>query len=236
LPADFLALDIEVTSNGFCGEQLTLLEPGREPQQIEMRLGANVVGRLVLDGQPVAGMSIAVVQLERGAGNGIFVAAVGAVTDDDGRFEFRYLPPDQRYCIYSLAGEEKRTRSPHILTTKTFAAPATGATRDLGALEVASPVSIRGKVERVDNQPLPENLQLSFGREPAWDLIGISVQQDGSFEIAGLPPETYEIRVGDRELVIAADQVPYQMLSEASFGLRLRESVENLDIPVRARE
>jgi hypothetical protein len=124
LPAELLALDIEVTSDGHCGEQLALLEPGREPRPIEMRSGANVIGRLVLDGQPVAGMSIAVVQLERGAGTGIFVAAVGAVTDKDGRFEFQYLPPDQRYCIYSLAGDAKRTQSPHILTTKCSAAAA----------------------------------------------------------------------------------------------------------------
>jgi hypothetical protein len=236
LPAELLALDIEVTSDGHCGEQLALLEPGREPRPIEMRSGANVIGRLVLDGQPVAGMSIAVVQLERGAGTGIFVAAVGAVTDKDGRFEFQYLPPDQRYCIYSLAGDAKRTQSPHILTTKTFSVPGTGETRDLGTLEVSSPLSIRGTIRRVDDQPLPSNLKLSFDRDPAWDLIGVTLQNDGSFEVTGLPPETYEIRVGDRELVIVADQVPYQMLSEASFGLRLRDSISDLVIPVRAKD
>lgn len=237
LPEDFLAVDLKVTGHGFCGEQLALLEPGREPLSIEVRSGANVIGRLVLNGRPARGMSIAVVQLERSStDDGIFIAAVGDVTEDEGRFEFRHLPPDQRYCIYSPAGEANRSKSPHVLTTKTFAVPATEETRDLGTLEVASPCTIRGKVRRVDDQPLPQNLQLSLGRDPAWDLIGVSVQEDGSFEATGLPPETYEIRVGDPELVLVAEEIPYQMLSEASFGLRLRDSIDDLIIPVRDKE
>lgn len=236
LPKDFLGVDIKVTGHGFCGEQLALLEPGGEPLPIEVRSGARVVGRLVRDGKPVPAMSIAVVQLERGASDGIFIAAVGDMTDDDGRFEFRYLPPDQRYCIYSLAGEARRSESSHILTTKTFTVPPTKETRDLGSLEVASPCTIRGKVQRIDNQPLPKDLKLSLGRDPAWDLIGIPVQEDGSFEASGLPPETYEIRIGNGELAIVADEIPYQMLTEASFGLRLRNSIDDLVIPVQSKE
>lgn len=236
LPDDFMAVDIQVTGHGFCGEQLALLEPGRETLPIEVRTGATIVGRVEFEGKPVVGLSLAVVQLERGVTDGFFIAAVGDVTDDAGRFEFRHLPPDQRYCIYSLAGESKRTDSRQILTTKTFTAPSTGKIRDLGSLEVSSPFSIRGRVECIDSQPLPESLKLSFGRDPAWDLIEVPVQNDGSFEVTGLPPETYEIRIGDRDLVIVADQLPYQMLSEVSFGIRLRDSVENLTIAVRRRE
>jgi hypothetical protein len=236
LPEDYLAVDIRVTGYGFCGEQLALLEPGGERIGIEVRTGANVIGRLVLDGKPIRGMSIAVVQLERGPYDGIFIAAVGDVTDDDGRFEFRCLPPDQRYCIYSLAGEAKRSESQYVLSTKTFTVPATGETRDLGSLEVESPRTIRGKVQRIDNLPLPKHLTLGFGRNPAWDLIGISVQHDGSFEATGLPPETYEIRIGGGEFNIVGDEIPYQSLSETSFGLRLRNSIDELVIPIRSKE
>lgn len=236
LPEDFLAVDIQVTGYGFCGELMSLLEPGGEPVEIEVRAGANVVGKLVKAGKPAPGMSIAVVQLDRGTNDGIFIAAVGDVTDEEGSFEFRYLPPNQRYCIYSIAGEAKRSDSPYILTTKTFSVPANGETRDLGSLDVARPYAIRGVVRRLDGQPLPANLKLSLGRDPAWDLIGIPVHEDGTFEATGLPPETYEIRLGNRDLVIVAKQMPYQMLSDASFGLRLSNSIDNLLVTIEAKE
>lgn len=236
LPDELVAVDIEVTGHGFCGEQLELVEPGGEPLQIDVRGGANVVGRLVHAGKPVAGMSIAVVQLNRSVNDGIFIAAVGDVTDEEGKFQFRHLPPDQRYCIYSMAGEAKQSDNSYILTTKTFTVPATGETRDLGSLEVASPCTISGKLLPIDRQPLPKNLKISLGRDPAWDLIGVPVQDDGSFEATGLPPETYEIRIGSPKLEIVADEVRYQMLSDASFGVRLRHSIDDLVIPVRHKE
>jgi hypothetical protein len=235
LPADFLALDIEVTGNGFCGLQVILLEPGAAPVDLEVKDGARVTGHLVHRGQPVANMTIAVVQMNRSAGDGIFIAAVSAVTDSEGAFEFRNLPPDQQYCIYSVVGDAKRTASDRILTVKKFKVPASGMTRDVGRLEVSDPISIRGHVERIDGKPLPENLTLSFGREPAWDLIGIQVASDGSFEAAGLPPETYEIRIGNRELFIAANTLKYQMLSESSFGVHVTSSMEDLIIPVKGK-
>jgi hypothetical protein len=77
-----------------------------------------------------------------------------------------------------------------ILAAKKFNMPASGETRDLGTLAVAAPVSIRGRVERIDGKPLPENLKLSLGREPAWDLVAVPVAEDGSFAAEGLPPET----------------------------------------------
>jgi hypothetical protein len=118
LPKDFLAVDIRITGHGYCGEQIDLLEPGSDPVTIEVRKGAGVTGRLVHQGQPVPGMSVAVVQLERGVTDGIFIAAVGDVTNDSGEFEFHFLPPDQRYCIYSVdrwisTGWHLRTRHRH---------------------------------------------------------------------------------------------------------------------------
>lgn len=235
LPKGMLALDIEVTGDGFCGKKISSLEPGGEAVGIEVNSGARVTGSVVRFGQPVAGMSLAVVQTDRSVRNGIFIAAVGDVTDAQGWFEFRYLPSDQQYCIYSVVGDARRTDSDVILTTKLFTVPSAGQTRDLGALEASEPISIRGRVQRVDDKPLPENLKLSFGREPAWDLIGIPVNGDGSFAATGLPPETYEIRIGDRSLVIVPDNFKYQALGASSFGINARESIDNLVIPVRGQ-
>lgn len=235
LPPGMLALDIEVIADGFCGVQVLLLEPGTKPAEVKLSDGARVTGRLVRDGQPVAGMSIAVVQTERGVGHGIFIAAVGDITRTDGSFEFKNLPTNQQYAIYTVVGDAKLSNSDSIIKTKTFKVPGSGESRDLGALAVTSPVTVRGKLQRIDNQPLPDNLKLSFGREPAWDLIGIPVDPDGTFEATGLPPETYQIRLGDRNLVVAADRIKYQMLSDQSFGIHVAKSMEDLVIPVKGK-
>jgi hypothetical protein len=201
VPDDMLALDVRIHGHGFCGIQVDQTLPG-EAAKIAVQPGARVTGKLVHEGQPVAGMSVAVVQVDRGVSNGIFIAAVGDVTNKDGSFEFRHLPGSQQYCIYSVVGDAKRgtnertnertseRASERILAAKKFNMPASGETRDLGTLAVAAPVSIRGRVERIDGKPLPENLKLSLGREPAWDLVAVPVAEDGSFAAEGLPPET----------------------------------------------
>lgn len=235
VPDGFLSLDIEITADGYSGKLVFEMTPGDEPAAIEVPTGARVIGKLTRNGVPVGNMSIAVAQTNRSVGpdRGIFVAAVGAVTDWEGNFEFNYLPADQQYCIYSVAGDAKRTDSDYVLTVKTFNAPVSRQTRDLGTLEVTDPISIRGRVERVDGEPLPAGLKLSFGRKPAWDLVAFPVAEDGSFHASGLPPETYEIRIGDRDWVVVPESINYQVTSERSFGIYAAESVDNLVIPVK---
>jgi hypothetical protein len=64
-------------------------------------------------------------------------------------------------------------------------------------------------------------------------LIASPVAEDGSFEVAGLPPETYVIRLDDNALELDPSRLQYQQLERNSFGLRLRTSLEELVIPAR---
>lgn len=234
VPKNYLELDIRVVGNGFCGAVIKALKPGDEPVEVSVTEGAQVTGRLVDNGKPVVNTTVAVVQTDRGS-NHFFIAAIADVTDKNGQFEFRNLPSDQQYCIYSVVGDANRTKTDHVLTVKTFKVPESGKTRDVGSLEVSEPISIRGRVVRVDGKPLPQNLRLTFGREPAWDLIAIPVAKDGSFAANGLPPETFEIRVGDRNLAVVANRMRYQMLGASSFGVYAQESLENLVISVKGK-
>ena len=238
LPESMLGLDIEITQFGFCGEKVPSLKPGAEPVKINMREGARVKGRLVENGNPVAGMSVAVVQVDRGSSDDrIFVKAIGCVTDRDGQFEFRNLPPDEQYCIYSVVGEANRTRAKtsRVLTVKKFNVPATGEVRDLGELEVAKSVAIRGQIKSVDGKPLPKKLRILLDRDPAWDLVSVPVSDDGRFAIRGLPPETYKLKLMSRELVIVAKDINRQLLSPTSIGIYLDETITDLIIPVRGK-
>jgi hypothetical protein len=235
LPPEFRKLDIEITADGYCGAKSSKLAAGRPTAEIRLPIGARVTGRILHDGMPAAGMSVAVVQTNRSADEGIFLAAVGDVTNEHGEFEFHHLPPNQKYALFSVAGDGRSKATNLILTTKTFLVPMSGDSRDLGTLTAINPVQIRGRVQHTDNRPLPENLTLMLLREPAWDLIAASVQKDGSFQVTGLPPESYEIRLEGTDLVVDSEVINYQLLSETSFGVHVMSSLDGLQIPVKGK-
>ena len=83
-----------------------------------------MTGRLLDDGKPVAGVQVAIVQLDRNAGTH-FIKAVGATTDDAGRFVFENLPASQKYAIFSNVSSNSPA-SP-VLATRTLMVPADGA-------------------------------------------------------------------------------------------------------------
>jgi hypothetical protein len=235
LPPEFRKLDIEITADGYCGAKSSKLAPGSTTAEIRLPTGARVKGRVLHDGMPAAGMSVAVVQTNRSADEGIFVAAVADVTNEHGEFEFLHLPPNQKYALFSVAGDGRSTAKNLILTTKTFLVPPSGKTRDLGTLTAMNSVHIGGRVKRTDTQPLPDNLKPMLLREPAWDLISVPVQKDGSFQVTGLPPESYEIRLEGTDFVVDSDLINYQLLSETSFGVHVMSSLDGLQIPVKGK-
>ena len=72
-----------------------------------------------------------------------------------------------------VALEAIRAASDFVMTTKDFNVPRSRKSRDLGVLTVTRSVTIRGRVERVDDLPLPENLKLSY-----WSRIGVGSDWD----------------------------------------------------------
>ena len=110
-----------------------------------------------------------------------------------------------------------------------------GEKRDLGDLQVIEPVSIQGQIKLANNEPWPKDLTLMLDRDPAWDLISIPVGSDGTFEITGLPPETYEIKVKSQDLEIITKDLNRQLLSPSSIGIFLDKPVTDLIIPVQGK-
>jgi hypothetical protein len=216
---------------------VSLLKPGRDRQRIVVPAGTRVTGRLLRSGQPspgtpMPGLRIAIVQTERDAGRH-FIRAVGAVTDAAGKFAFDHLPANEDYAIFTLIGEGPQK---FVIPTKRFKAKGDRQERDLGDLQAVPAMRIAGRVDLPKGEKLPRNAKIVLGRDPAWDLIAIPVSNEGAFVIDGLPPETYELQIAAKGIQFDAARVPYQMLGRESFGLRLRESIENLSIPLARAE
>jgi 5-hydroxyisourate hydrolase-like protein (transthyretin family) len=189
-----------------------------------------VTGHLLDAGKPVAGVQVAVVQLNRMAG-GHFIKAVGATTDGAGRFVFENLPASQKYAIFSNVSSNSPT-SP-VLETRTFMVPADGGSRDLGTLPALPPMSLSGRITMPDGAKVPPEARVALGRDPAWDLIAASVAEDGSFSFAPLPPETYVINVVAKGFEADPSGLGYQTLGATSFGVRMEKSITNLTIPMK---
>ena len=228
LPKDYLGVDVTVTAQEFAGAQVLLLKPGPDEHRVMVPAGTRVTGRLVHDGKPMAGLRVAVVQMDRGAGRH-FIKAVGAVTDKDGKFAMTRLPANEDYAIFTVAEEGPQK---FVITTKKFKAIADRKERDLGDLAVVRPRRIVGGLEIPVGQTLPADTKITLGRNPAWDLIAVNVDKTGQFVIDGLPPETYKVAMRAGGFEIDSKRMRYQTLGELSFGLRLRESIDDLRIPL----
>jgi hypothetical protein len=226
LPEDFLAVDVNVIAQGYAGALGSQLAPGPKQHKLVIPSGTRITGRLVHNGMPVSGISIAVVQVDRSA-NHLFIKAVGDVTNSEGKFTFDQLPANEDYAIFTLVGDGPQKQ---VISTKRFKAASDRQQRDLGDLQLISPLRIAGRVELLPGQSIPPNAKLTISRNPAWDLIAIPIATDGSFVVEGLPPETYTLRLAVKGIEIDGSRMPYQMLDSESFGLRLKETIGELRI------
>jgi hypothetical protein len=228
LPAGYQGVDVEITADGFSGASVALLAPGPREHVVTVPAGTRVTGKLVRDGKPVALMRIAVVQVERSADHH-FIKAVEATTDDAGSFVFDYLPADEPYVIYALIDG---SNPPHVLSTKRFQAYGNRQTRDLGALKVMPALRLSGRVVLPEGDVLPADAKLVLSRNPAWDLVSTPLREDGTFEIGGLPPETYKVGLTVKGFVLDATRLDYQQVGSESFGIRIDQSIDDLRIPL----
>lgn len=229
LPNDYLALDIEIVADGYAGASKSQLEPGTELHRLVIPAGTGVTGRLLRDGQPAAGVRVAVVQMNRSAGHH-FIKAVGDITGRDGRYRFDYLPANQQYAIFTLVGEGPQEL---VLKTRKFNVHADRATRELPDLELVPALRISGKIIVPANEPIPADTKVIVGRDPAWDLIAVPAQEDGTFVIEGLPPEIYTIQIVAKGFSLDTENLPYQVVQENTFGIALVESLDELNISLK---
>jgi uncharacterized GH25 family protein len=230
LGEDFQGVDLSITATGYAGTDARLLTPGPREHRITVPSGTSVRGQIVHKGRPLEGIHVAVVQADRGAGNH-FIKAVAAVTGRDGTFQISALPADQDYVVFSAIGG--RTGPELVLTTKQFGAKLDGEVRDIGPLEVQEGHTLSGRVEMHDGSPLPKGIKMILGRDPAWDLIEVPLDETGQFEMTDLPPEAYEVFVRAEGFNLDCSALPYQSVSDSSFGILLRERVDGLRLVLK---
>jgi hypothetical protein len=224
-------VDVSVTATGYAGMTVLRLEPGESEHRIVVPSGTEVRGKLVGEGQPLANAQIAVVQTNRFSTNH-FIKAVQGITDQQGDFVISALPGNQEYAVFTPIGSRTELGET-VIQTKLFQAEVSGLVKDLGTLETRKGLSLSGQVVMPDGAPVPADLKLSLGRDPAWDLIELPVDTTGRFEITDLPSEGYEVHMMSAGWGVDLSQMPFQPIRENTFALYLDRSREDLRIALR---
>jgi hypothetical protein len=177
------AFDLEVRSPRHAAKRFGLLATG-ESHELAVEAGVLVRGRLLKDGQPVAGVSVGLVQCDRGSENFLGNYAIG--TNAKGEFEFTYVPPNDDFYIYTTM---ESIGQPASLPLRRLRIGKSGSLADVGDLELAAAHSIFGRIVLTDGAPVPGPIQLLLTREGAWDSQRFMVDSDGAFRFENVPDQ-----------------------------------------------
>jgi hypothetical protein len=218
-----LGLDLKATAPGYATFPAQLFDLDGREHEIRLRRGAHVSGRLVYQGQPVRRRDIGMVQRDRSVPQ--FVGETTLASDDDGRFLFLNLQPEQPYVLYSLCGAADLP----VLKTLTVTTGDDNNTVDLGDVLLTDGLTLAGRVELPTGAAMPDNAKLRLSRDPAWDWCEVSLTDGGTFEIRGLPPEVYSVSIIAPGFELDASRMRYQVTGAHDFGLRLRAASSDSD-------
>ena len=178
---DGMGLSIEAKTKA--PGQFSMVRPGRERRTFVLTEGASIVGRVVSAGQTVSNVVVGACGADRSMGH--FVGSYTIATGAEGQFALTGLPPNHEYFVYGCMESLGRWGT---LPLKKVRVGADGATLDLGDLALRPGYRLAGRVKLSNRDTLPKGTRLSVGRENAWDSRTITLEADGRFDLANLPP------------------------------------------------
>jgi hypothetical protein len=183
-------LSVKVEARSLAPRIFHELSPAAGPRDLGLTEGASVSGRLVIEGKPVAGAVIGLVQSDRSMGHYLGDKQVG--TDAEGRFLFPNVAPNDKYYVYGIMSSLKGRGA---VPVKALELGSDGSLSDAGDLPVVPGHRLSGQVLTSDQKPIPPGTRLLVSREQAWDSQSATLDPDGRFELTGLPTERYSLSV-----------------------------------------
>jgi uncharacterized GH25 family protein len=181
-------MTVQVETPGYARRKFFQLSSEKN-HELKMTEGATVTGRAVKDSKPMAGIGIGLVSVDKSDN---FTGNYDTFTDDEGNFHFFNVPPYQMYFVYSLL---EKSAGDFVVPATRIRVAADGSIKDVGDLPLLKGAHLKGKIQLSDGKPFPPNLQVTLGRNGAWDWKLVSVAADGTFETTGVPAEEYSLGV-----------------------------------------
>jgi uncharacterized GH25 family protein len=218
----FISLDVRVEARTFANKHFSNLPSGAAQHTLKITEGVTVKGRVLFQGKPLPGISVGMVSVDRGMEN--FTGNFDIGTDSEGRFAFMNLPPNTDYQLYGLMDT---LRSYGAISIRNLHAGADGTTVEAGDLVVEPACRVAGRVECSDGHLIPKATRLLIGREQAWDSIQVQLEEDGRFDIQGIPKETVSLTARVAGYHISAKNLSLDPLNARLVG-RVEQDLTNL--------
>ena len=153
--------DLRVRARNLAPVILHEVPVGRPPITVSMREGALVTGKVVRDGQPLAGVVMALDQVNARSGC-ISYGREQIATDANGRFTFVNVSPGQDYWLY---GTLESFRSYGVASSLRLTVAHQDTVKEVPPTVVAPGHRIAGRVHLADGKPLPEGTRLTVARD-----------------------------------------------------------------------
>src|SRR5262245_5281815 len=118
---------------------------------LRLKEGVAVVGRLLINGKPLAGASVSMNTEDRSSE--VFMRGFDVATDTEGRFRLPNIPANNRFVLYTKMKEMQDHGA--ALAPQRISTGADGSTLDLGDLKIGPAYSLQGRVVVADGQMLP---------------------------------------------------------------------------------
>ena len=183
-------VDLMISARNLAPHIFPKATPMPEPRRFALGLGAEVTGRLLLGGKPLGGVTVGLVQANRGGNT--FLGATEIGTDAEGRFLFSNVVPGDDYFVYGIMAS---LQGRGAVVARRVKVGAEGSKADVGGLAVEPGHRIAGQVLLADGKSIPPGTRIMVSREEAWDNLQTTLDAEGRFELVGLPTEEYTLNV-----------------------------------------
>jgi hypothetical protein len=184
----FDAVGVNIEARGLAKRSFERLSTGDILHELTLTEGVSVAGRVLHEGEPLAGVEIGVAGADRSAG--IFVGDFSVGTDDDGRFLFVNLPPRTDYYMYGIM---RSLGERGAIPARAFRSEEDGSLFEFGDLTLQPGFKVEGRIRLADGEAVPENTRVLLARQQAWDSIETIADTEGRFRFAGVPAESISL-------------------------------------------
>lgn len=178
-----LLLDVRVSGRGVAPQLVAQLDCGETVHDIAVGPGATMTGRLVKDGQPLAGAVIKLAQRDRGVET--YVGDFTATTAGDGRFTIANLKPDENYRL--IATMKSIAPKGAAVPMTECASTSDGTSVDLGDITAVNGVTVSGQLVCSDGKAVPVGTRVTLSRWETSDPQEVKTTADGKFEFTAVP-------------------------------------------------
>jgi hypothetical protein len=207
IPEKGIGLYVLVSAGGFANRAFSKVTTDM-PHDLELNNGVTVTGRVLKNGQPLAGAAIGLVQQNRSADH--FTGDYKVATDSKGVFTILNVPANDAFYSYGLMDSLKAhgALSVRILSTK-----ANDTKTAVGDLNVEPGYRLSGRLTLSDGKLILAGTRVLMSREDAWDNQQALVDKDGSFSFTGLPAEHYSLSANIKGYRVSSKNASFDVIN-----------------------